>query len=65
MRRVPSWWLVPSLALSVACGKPADKAPEMPADTAAAPQASAPAGGPKAIVTVLYNTPKDTAKFEK
>jgi uncharacterized protein (TIGR02118 family) len=63
MRRVPSWWLVPSLALSAACGKPADKAPKTPADTAAAP-AAAPAAGPKAIVTVIYNTPKDTAKFE-
>jgi uncharacterized protein (TIGR02118 family) len=65
MRRVPSWWLIPSLALSAACGKPADKAVEAPADTAPAAQAAAPAGGPKAIVTVLYNIPKDTAKFEK
>lgn len=64
MRRVPSWWLVPSLALSAACGKPADKAPQTPADTAPA-QAAAPAAGPKAIVTVIYNTPKDTAKFEQ
>jgi hypothetical protein len=60
MRRVPSWWLVPSLALSAACGKPADKAAEPPAAETAAP-----ARGPKAIVTVIYNTPKDTAKFEK
>jgi uncharacterized protein (TIGR02118 family) len=65
MRRVPSWWLIPSLAFSAACSKPADKAPEMPADTAPAAEATAPTGGPKAIVTVLYNTPKDTAKFEK
>jgi uncharacterized protein (TIGR02118 family) len=65
MRRVPSWWLIPSLALSAACGKPADKAPETPADTTPAPAAAAPAAGPKAIVTVIYNTPKDTAKFEK
>src|SRR6476620_8005906 len=65
MRRVPSWWLIPSIALSAACGKPDDKAPETPADTAPAPEAAAPAAGPKAIVTVLYNTPKDTAKFEK
>jgi uncharacterized protein (TIGR02118 family) len=64
MRRVPSWWLVPSLALSAACGKPADKAAEPPAEAPAA-EAAAPAGGPKAIVTVIYNTPKDTAKFEK
>ena len=65
MRRVPSWWLIPSFALSAACGKPADKAPETPADTAPAAEAAAPTGGPKAIVTVIYNTPKDTAKFEK
>jgi uncharacterized protein (TIGR02118 family) len=67
MRRVPSWWLVPSLALSAACGKPADKAPAAEADSAPA-QAAAPApaaAGPKAIVTVIYNIPKDTAKFEK
>jgi uncharacterized protein (TIGR02118 family) len=65
MRRVPSWCLIPSLALSAACGKPADKAPKAPADTAPAAQAAAPAAGPKAIVTVIYNLPKDTAKFEK
>ena len=67
MRRVPNWWLVPSLALSAACGKPADKAPAAEADSAPA-QAAAPAPaatGPKAIVTVIYNIPKDTAKFEK
>ena len=61
MRRVPTRWLVPSLVLSAACGKPAEKAAEPPAE---APQAAAPAG-PKAIVTVIYNIPKDTAKFEK
>ena len=65
MRRLPSWWLVPSIALSAACGKPADKAAEPPAETVPAAEAGAPAGGPKAIVTVIYNTPKDTAKFEK
>ena len=65
MRRVPSWWLIPSFALSAACGKPADKAPETPADTAPAAEAAAPSGGPKAIVTVIYKSPKDTAKFEK
>ena len=62
MRRFPSW-LVPSLALVAACSKPADKAAEAPAaDTAAV--APAPAG-PQAIVTVLYNPPKDAAAFEK
>ena len=62
MRRLPGWWLVPSLALAAACGKAADK----PAESAPAEPAAAPApAGPKAIVTVIYNTPKDTAAFEK
>jgi uncharacterized protein (TIGR02118 family) len=64
MRRLPSWWLVTSLALATACGKADDKAAGAPADTAAAAMAAAPAG-PMAIVTVIYNTPKDTAAFEK
>ena len=51
MRRLPSWRLVTSLALATACDKADDKA-------------DAPAG-PAAIVTVIYNTPKDTAAFEK
>jgi uncharacterized protein (TIGR02118 family) len=64
MRRSSSWWLVPSIVLTAACGKPAEKAAEAPpADTAAA-AAPAPAG-PQAIVTVLFQTPKDTAAFEK
>ena len=65
MRRFPSW-LIPSLALAAACSKPADKAAEAPAaDSAsmAAPEAAAPAG-PQAIVTVIYNQPKDSAAFE-
>jgi uncharacterized protein (TIGR02118 family) len=66
MRRFPSW-LIPSLALAAACSKPADKAAEAPAaDSAsmAAPEATAPAG-PQAIVTVIYNQPKDPKAFEK
>jgi uncharacterized protein (TIGR02118 family) len=63
MRRLPGWWLLPSLALATACGRTADKPAESaPADPAAAAPAAA---GPKAIVTVIYNTPKDTAAFEK
>jgi uncharacterized protein (TIGR02118 family) len=62
MRRFPSW-LIPSIALAAACGKPADKAAEAPPAAAAAP-APAPAG-PQAIVTVIYNQPKDAAAFEK
>jgi uncharacterized protein (TIGR02118 family) len=62
MRRLPSWWLVTSLALATACGKADDKA-DAPAD--AVPAAEPVAAGPAAIVTVIYNTPKDTAAFEK
>jgi uncharacterized protein (TIGR02118 family) len=64
MRRFPSWWLVPSIALTAACSKPADKPAEAPVDTTAAMAPAAPAG-PQAIVTVIYNTPKSTAAFEK
>lgn len=62
-------WLVPftvlaGVAYTAACSKPADKAPEAAAaDTTAA---MAPAStGPQAIVTVIYNTPKDVKAFEK
>lgn len=61
MRRLSSWWLV-TFAVATACGKAEDKAADAPAD--AAPAADAPAG-PGAIVTVIYNAPKDTAAFEK
>jgi hypothetical protein len=63
MRCLPSWWLVTSLALATACGKSEDKAAGAPDDAATA-EPTAPAG-PAAIVTVIYNTPKDTAAFEK
>ena len=60
MRR-SSWLLVPVIALVAAC-KPGDKKADAPAtDTATA---AAPAQ-PGAIVTVLYNSPKDAAAFEK
>jgi uncharacterized protein (TIGR02118 family) len=61
MRRFPSWCLIPALAATAACGKSADKPADAPADTAAI---AAPAG-PQAIVTVVYNQPKDTAAFEQ
>lgn len=65
MRRFLSWYLVPSIVLTAACSKPADKPAEAPpADTAAAAAPAAPAG-PQAIVTVIYNQPKDPAAFEK
>jgi uncharacterized protein (TIGR02118 family) len=61
MRRI-SWLLVPAFALASACSKGGDKA----ADTPAADSATmAAASTPGAIVTVLYNTPKDAAAFEK
>jgi uncharacterized protein (TIGR02118 family) len=63
MPHPPSWWLVTSLALAMACGKADDSAPDAAAD--AAPAAEPAASGPAAIVTVIYNTPKDTTAFEK
>jgi uncharacterized protein (TIGR02118 family) len=59
--RPSSWLLVPALALALGCSKAADKEAEAPAADTAAAQAAQPA----AIVTVLYNTPKDPAAFEK
>ena len=63
MRRFPIW-LVPSLTLAAACSKPAEKAAEAPAADTTAAAAPAPAI-PQAIVTVLYNTPKNPKAFEK
>ncbi|MEO7137541.1 MAG: EthD family reductase [Gemmatimonadales bacterium] len=61
MRR-SSWLLVTAPILALACNKGGDRAADTPgADTATA---AAPAG-PGAIVTVLYNPPRDPAAFEK
>jgi uncharacterized protein (TIGR02118 family) len=60
MRHLPSWWLVPALALATACGGSDERAARPPADTEPVG-----AAGPAGIVTVIYNTPKDTAAFEK
>lgn len=61
MRR-SSWLLTPAAIFAFGCSKGGDKAPDTPgADTTAAAVPAAPA----AIVTVLYNTPKDAAAFEK
>jgi uncharacterized protein (TIGR02118 family) len=63
MRCRSSWLLVSAFALA-ACNKTGDRGAGAPAgDTtsAAAPQAA----GPMAILTVLYNTPKSPAAFEK
>src|SRR5919198_946 len=66
MRLVQTWYLGISLTLAAACGKPAEKVPETPAADSATPtaQPAAPAG-PQGIITVLYQTPKDPAAFEK
>ena len=58
-----SWLLVPAFALASACNQGGDKAAGTPAadSTAEAPVSAAPG----AIVTVLYNAPKDAAAFEK
>jgi uncharacterized protein (TIGR02118 family) len=61
--RPSSWLLVPVFTLVAACGKSGDKAAAPGADTTAA--AGPTSAGPMAIVTVLYNPPKDTAAFEK
>jgi uncharacterized protein (TIGR02118 family) len=63
MPRRSSWLLLPVVALAAACGKGGDKAATPGSDTmtAAAPASE----GSMAIVTVLYNPPKDTAAFEK
>ncbi len=59
--RLSSWLLVPAFVLA-ACTKADDRGARAPgADTTAA---AAPAT-PAAIVTVLYNPPKDPAAFEK
>ena len=63
MRCLPSWRLVTSLALVAACGTQ-DRPADAPAD-AARPAGEAAPAGPGAIVTVIYNHPKDTAAFEK
>lgn len=58
--------LVLLVPFAVACGPTADK-PAASADSApaAAPAAAAAPAGPRAIVTVIYLPPKDTAAFEK
>ena len=64
MRHVPIWRLVTSLALVAGCGTQ-DKPADTPADQAPAAAETAAPAGPGAIVTVIYNHPKDTAAFEK
>ena len=60
--RCSIWLLVPAFVFATACQKGGDKAADAPgADTTTA---SGPAA-PGAIVTVIYNPPKDAAAFEK
>lgn len=72
MQRSRTWWLATGLAVA-ACGK-GEKNPGIAADSNAVTDSATGAGsmssessssGPQAIVTVLYNQPKDTAKFEQ
>lgn len=63
MPRRSSWLLASSLAFAAACSKGGEKAATPGGDTTAA--AAPTAAEPMAIVTVLYNPPKDTAAFEK
>jgi uncharacterized protein (TIGR02118 family) len=63
MPRRSSWLLVSAFALAAACSKGGEKAATPGADTSAA--ATPTPAGPTAIVTVLYNPPKNPAAFEK
>ena len=61
MHRI-SWLMIPALAFASACSKGGDQAADMPAADSAT---TAAASVPGAIVTVLYNPPKDAATFER
>jgi uncharacterized protein (TIGR02118 family) len=61
MRCRSSWLLMSAFGLAMSC-KGGEKPATPPGDTTAVAAPSA--AGPMAIVTVLYNTPKDTAAFE-
>ena len=63
MRRPTTWLLISAVAFA-ACGKAGDKGAQGSSRDSAQAAAPAPAGS-AAIVTVLYNPPKDTAAFEK
>jgi len=61
MRR-SSWLLIAASIVGLACNKGGDRAADTPG---ADPATAAAPAGPAAIVTVIYNTPKDPAAFEK
>jgi uncharacterized protein (TIGR02118 family) len=63
MRRSFSWVLVPVVMLATGCNQERNRASDSPGrDTAVSAARSADS---VAIVTVLYNTPRDTAAFER
>jgi uncharacterized protein (TIGR02118 family) len=65
MSRLSRWVLVPTIVLT-ACGKTGDRPDTAGAGTGAdTTAAAAQPSGATAIVTVLYNEPKDTAAFER
>jgi uncharacterized protein (TIGR02118 family) len=64
MRGVPSWMLLPAVLLA-ACGKTGDRPADAPGANMAGDTTAAAPSREGAIVTVLYNTPKDTAAFER
>jgi uncharacterized protein (TIGR02118 family) len=64
MRRVPSWVLLPAILLA-ACGRTDRPAAAPGTDTAGDTTAAAASSGGVAIVTVLYDEPRDTAAFER
>jgi uncharacterized protein (TIGR02118 family) len=64
MRRPSSWLLVSAFAFAAACGRAGDKGAEMRGGDTTGAAGPAP-DHPMAIVTVLYNQPKDTAAFEQ
>jgi uncharacterized protein (TIGR02118 family) len=61
MQRLARRWLVCSYGLVTACGGATDR----PANTPAAATPDTAVMGPMAIMTVIYNNPKDTAAFEQ
>lgn len=61
MRSLTCTWLIAAAVLVMACGPTKEKDAAKAADTTAV----TPPPPPRAIVTVLYLWPKDTAKFEK
>jgi uncharacterized protein (TIGR02118 family) len=64
MRRLPRWMLLPAILLA-ACGKTGERPADAPGAATGGDTAAAAISGEGAIVTVIYNAPKDTAAFER